>query len=265
MRIKSFFLLSVLCVFLSIAQNKSLFSKDENIIFLKGFYVEYMKGSLKKKEYMSEELIKKLERMQVMIGLDPIIYAQDIVPEMIKSLSVSHIRKQWYKVTYQTSFNRKEGFTNIFVKIKDSEIVSIYPWMINIDDIDQTFIPNKISNEDNLSFVRTFYENYISYYINNSKGLHQDLKVMQNKYCSSSLLKKKQDIQNEYSLNGEEGFDPLIGNFDFDKSFLKSLKFNKIDDGKVLFEYDGAFQKEIRLYIHTKKDGNSYLIDDVTE
>lgn len=255
----------IMSVFYGMAQNKISYSKDENITFLKTFYSDYMKGIVEKDNYMSKELIQKIERMRTMMNADPIISAQDVTSEMIKTLSVLYLKKQWYKVTYHTSFNNKKEYTNIFVKTDASKILAVYPWQIDIDDMEKTSIPREISNQNNLDFVQTFYENYLNCYLKNNANLEELLKNFQKKYCSSEFQQKIKEIQREYLLDGTDGFDPLIADFDFDKSFLKSLKFSKIDNNKVLMQYKSAFDKEIKLYIYTKKLNNLYLIKDITE
>lgn len=262
MKIRCLIFFAFLC-FSAVSQNKD-FCEKKDVELLKEFYLDYMKGSSKTTDYIDKKLNEKINRMNLMIGADPIIFAQDVIPEMINTLVVLHIKNQWYKVLYKTTFNEKEEWTTIFVKIQNSKIVSIYPWLIDFDFIEKNFKPSEISNENEISFVETFYQNYLNCYTDYSENIYEQLKKLQNRYCSSKLLRKIEQIKREYSQDGEEGFDPLIANFDFDKSFMKSLKISRMDDNRVLLEYMSAFENKIRLCIHTKKTEKSFLIDDIS-
>ena len=249
----------------SIAQN----TKDEGTKFLKTFYTKYINESFKNNEmdsYLSDCFNQKYPLLCEMLGIDVIVRAQDVTPQMLTNLQVTPIKNKWYKVSYFTNYNNKKEQTNIYVKLNNNKITDIYPWHIDTDVIDaQPAPPAKIANTNALTFVKTFYENYLNAYFDCPNQAQKTLKAMQQKYCTqkfinkiASLKKYRKEDSNEYY------YDPLIDNSYFDKSFLKSVTITQAS-GKIIFQYTNACNIKIQLHIHTQKSkDNTFLIDDVS-
>lgn len=72
------------------------------------FYTNYMTNLLNVdshneapcKKYLTEELAAKLQRMVYATGSNPIIRAQDVNSDAIKTLNVREIADDWYMVSY---------------------------------------------------------------------------------------------------------------------------------------------------------------------
>lgn len=255
---KSLFICFILLGFSVFAQNKT-----ENIELIKNFYSNYMKENFLQ-EKMDKTLSGKLDRMRAMIGADPIISAQDVIPEMEKTLQVAHIKGDWYRTSYEVTIDSKKEKTNIFVKVQNAKIVAVYPWEIDIDAMDKPFQPKKISHKNPHTFVETFYQNYLACYLNHSQNPNQCLEPLRNTYCSPNALKQIQQLKENYLEDGQEGFDPLIDNFDFDKSFLKALTINQIHHDTISIKYTSVFGNHVKINIRVKKNKNEFLIDDIS-
>lgn len=75
---------------------------------IKTFYTNYMTNILNVdstnetlcKKYLTEEMAAKLQRMRNATGGDPIIRAQDMNSDAIKTLNVREIADDWYVVSY---------------------------------------------------------------------------------------------------------------------------------------------------------------------
>lgn len=52
------------------------------------------------RKYLTEEMAAKLQRMRNATGGDPIIRAQDMNSDAIKTLNVREIADDWYMVSY---------------------------------------------------------------------------------------------------------------------------------------------------------------------
>lgn len=255
---KKFFLIFGLLSFSVFAQND-----DKNTQFIKDFYINYIDKNPQHRDFIDQKLSKKIERITRMIGASPIVDAQDFSSEMKETLSVSHLKNNWYKASFFTTFNHKKEKTEIFLKVENAKITSVYPWEINVDEMDKAFVPNKISTQNALAFVETFYQNYINCYISQPENIDDCLKTLENQYLSEKALKKIKEIKQERSEDNEEDFNPLISNFDFDKSFLQSLKVKYLKDNIFSIEYKSAFNQQIKFNIKIKKEKNTFFIDDI--
>ena len=90
---------------------------------LKSFYNEYMSNVMEGRDNdslcrscMSEDLIMKLKRIIGATGADPVIRAQDVNGDALKTLSVKDLGDDWYMVEYRWDEDRPETTTRIPVK-----------------------------------------------------------------------------------------------------------------------------------------------------
>lgn len=91
---------------------------------IKMFYMSYMTNILNVdstneilcKKYLTEELAAKLQRMRNATGGDPIIRAQDMNSDAIKTLNVREIADDWYMVSYL--WNEKDSASLVEIPLK---------------------------------------------------------------------------------------------------------------------------------------------------
>ena len=90
---------------------------------IKSFYNEYMSNVMEGRDndslcrsYMSENLIMKLKHITETTGADPIIRAQDMNDDALKTLSVKDLGDDWYMVEYRWDEDRPETVTRIPLK-----------------------------------------------------------------------------------------------------------------------------------------------------
>ena len=105
---------------------------------IKSFYNEYMSNVMEGRDndslcrsYMSENLIMKLKHITETTGADPIIRAQDMNDDALKTLSVKDLGDDWYMVEYRWDEDRPETVTRIPLKAVEEDgrcsIVYIVP------------------------------------------------------------------------------------------------------------------------------------------
>ena len=243
-------------------------TEQKDIQLLKSFYTKYMKTFYTKnmdetipqseaETYLSPCLPAKLRLMNDMLTIDPVIGASYIASSMESTLTITPFKKHWYKITYQNFFNNPNDTTSIFAKVKNNKITEIYPWQVDTNVIDTPYTPEKMSHANALSFVQSFYSNYLNIYFGCPDKLMQNLRAFQEKHCSPILFKRFDQMQTNYDF--------LISNYYFDKDFLKTLKITQEGD-YIYIAYKGAynFSTKIEVEVIQLPDG-TYKLNDLVE
>lgn len=105
-------------------------AEQQAISMIKDFYEAYAVSCLSigkeaialgdsvKAKYLTKELIEKVGRLIESTGADPIIRAQDLGEDDIKTLVVKHLNDNWYQVDYTSAKGSKfERAISIPVKV----------------------------------------------------------------------------------------------------------------------------------------------------
>ena len=255
---KTFFKILVTTIVLLSFTHCSTEQEDKNL--LKTFYTKYMDKTITQSEaetYLSPCLPEKLHLMTQMLSIDPVIGDTYTPPSLDSTLTITPFKKHWYKITYQNTLANPNDTTNIFAKVENNKITEIYPWQVDTDVIDTPYTPEKMSQANALSFVQSFYSNYLNIYFGCPDKLMQNLRAFQEKHCSPILFKRFKDINSEYDF--------LISSYYFDKDFLKTLKITQEGDN-IHIAYKGAynFSAKIEVEVIQLPDG-TYKLNDIVE
>ncbi|AVM50455.1 hypothetical protein C4H12_08150 [Capnocytophaga sp. oral taxon 878] len=255
---KTFFKILVTTIVLLSFTHCSTEQEDKNL--LKTFYTKYMDKTITQSEaetYLSPCLPEKLHLMTQMLSIDPVIGDTYTPPSMDSTLTITPFKKHWYKITYQNTLANPNDTTSIFAKVENNKITEIYPWQVDTDVIDTPYTPEKMSHANALSFVQSFYSNYLNIYFGCPDKLTQNLRAFQEKHCSPILLKRFNQMQTNYDF--------LISSYYFDKDFLKTLKITQEGDN-IHIAYKGAynFSAKIEVEVIQLPDG-TYKLNDIVE
>ncbi|AVM50454.1 hypothetical protein C4H12_08145 [Capnocytophaga sp. oral taxon 878] len=263
---KTFFKILVAAIVLSSFTHCTTEQKD--IQLLKNFYTKYMKTFHTKnmdetipqseaETYLSPCLPEKLRLMSNMLRIDAVIGDTYPASSMEATLTITPIKKNWYKISYQNTFSNPNDITNIFAKVENNKITEIYPWQVDTNVIDTPYTPEKMSQANALSFVQSFYSNYLNIYFGCPDKLMQNLRAFQEKHCSPILFKRFKDINSEY--------DSLISSYYFDKDFLKTLKITQEGDYiYIAYKRPNNYSVKMKAEVIQLPDG-TYKLNDITE
>lgn len=246
---------------------------------IKNFYTQYMKtvetGSYEqecelKRDFLTPEMQKKLERLAFATGMDPLLRAQDVSDYGRQSLRCRHLKGGWYEVSYQWAENDTTGI-HIPIRIKTDakgkvRITYVTPYWggdgygDHLFDIPATKIKDKA---DGIAFTETFFKAYAYPYVKMSPTLEQDLKQLRQTYCTPAMLKKYTEILQQ-SLEVEGVIDPLIGCADFDAFFYNSLKVTPLENNHFKVSYNTGVQNwNIQIKVTVTKQNGKYRISDL--
>ena len=207
--------------------------------------------------YLSPCLPEKLHLMTQMLSIDPVIGDTYTPPSMDSTLTITPFKKHWYKITYQNTLANPNDTTSIFAKVENNKITEIYPWQVDTDVIDTPYTPEKMSQANALSFVQSFYSNYLNIYFGCPDKLMQNLRAFQEKHCSPILLKRFNQMQTNYDF--------LISSYYFDKDFLKTLKITQEGDYiYIAYKRPNNYSVKMKAEVIQLPDG-TYKLNDITE
>lgn len=225
------------------------------------------------KKYLTDGLVVKLQRMRNATGGDPVVRAQDMNSDAIKTLNVREIADDWYMVSYL--WNERDSTSLVEIPLKvghvngQCKIVYITPiesdtqcgdeWLTGFENV----ASYKIDSSSGKSLVESFYKVYLATYCSMGSDLYVRLQSLRLSNLSHTALEQFKKAEQEYLLDTLEGYDLLITNFDFDSMWLNSLKVLPLDaDNYQVIYQAGKYTHQIK--IQTAYRDGRYLINAVT-
>lgn len=267
--------LSTLLCSLCLLSSCSLFGNklepdNYTVGWLTNFYRGYMEDILSEGEIQTKldtvltpELNEKRERH---LDYNYIIAGQDVIPEMISTLSVERIAEDWYKVYYFTQAEGLEGAlqeTAITLKMKGSKIAELYPYPVDHEALDKIkHEPKPIVHSSPKAFIESFYHNYLGIYVNMPLDLEKYTAKMREEHCTSWFIDKHRNMRN-LDFDGSSLFDALIWAWDFDKVSLASFGIKQISERLFKLSYSDGYGDEFVYYVILVKEGDKYKIEEV--
>lgn len=217
-------------------------------------------------KYLTKEMIGKVARVGASTGADPIIRAQDISDDMVKSLSVNYLGDNWYMVNYKGD---KQVNIPVRVALIDGRYMIDYitpPWNNSLygDNLlcEHPVYP-VIAHSNPLSFLKTFYETYTLKYAAMSADLSDQLASLRAEYLSPSALAQFKAASDEQKLDGLHGYDLLVDDFDFDNLWRSSLKVIPLEGDTYQMSYNKWKTIQPKITIKLVKQGEKYIIDSI--
>lgn len=247
---------------------------------IKAFYSAYMnnllhnddfKNAVLYKTYLTEELIEKVQRISCATGVNAIIRAQDVNEDAIETVAVKDLGKDWYLVTYLWKKGDNSTLTEIPLKAQEVDgkckITYITPIWNGSQYGDELLThrdekASRIDQTSELSFLKSFYDVYLSQYCVMPKDLNSKLSTLRLHYLSQRALAQFENAELENQQDGFVGYDLLIDNFDFDGMWLKNFKVIHLNENYYQITYSGS-DKVYKMGITIKRIDNNYLIDDL--
>lgn len=245
------------------------------------FYTNYMTNLLNVdsnnealcKKYLTEELAAKLHRMAYAAGGNPIIRAQDVNSDAIKTLNVREITDDWYMVSYL--WDEKDSISLVEIPLKvgyvndQCKIVYITPiesdtqygdeWLSCFENM----ASYKIDSSSGKSLVESFYKVYLATYCSMCSDLNVRLQSLRLSNLSHTALEQFKKAEQEYLQDTFEGYDLLVTNFDFDGMWFKSLKVLPLDTDNYQVTYQ-AGKYTHQMNIQTTYQEGRYWISAIT-
>lgn len=244
---------------------------------IKTFYTTYLENvlhdsSLNKelcKSYLTEELLGKVERLRNATNIDPIIRSQDASFDAIETLAIEPLTNNWYMVTYY--WNKTNNSTLVEIPIKAERvkgkclITYITPIWNDSQYGDQLILldcPDSlcINQETAQAFVNSFYKYYTAIYSSIPKDLNSKLVPLRNKYLSEKALMQYENAKLDNLMDGHNGYDLLIDNYDFDVVWRDSLKIEHLNDNECLVSYK-VNKRIFKIAISVIKECDNFVID----
>lgn len=261
-------------VWINMVPSDTIVEKDA-INLIKEFYkvclAEHPSKSLESVNIkLTKGLIEKLNRVGTATDCDPIIRAQDVSDDTLETLTVKHLNDNWYMVSYTWGKGGEfESTQNIPLRVTkiDGQYMIDYITPIWNDSLygdsllcDNPVIP-AINTSEPLSFLKTFYDAYTLKYCSMPEGLASQLASLRTEYLTPNALKQFEAEEKEYLKDGEQGYDLLILDFDFDNLWRPLLKITSINEDT----YQVNLSKNKILRIKVVKQGQEYRIDSITK
>lgn len=242
---------------------------------IKQFYTSYTADKARgasldsiKQKYLTKRLIDKLQRVGSATDSDPIIRAQDFIPENLHTLLIIPLEEDWFKVHYKVAYDKSSVDIPLkIIKARDQyKIDYLTPQWNGIlyGDSLLTDIPitTPIDTADALLFLKTFYEAYCSEYGNMREDLTDHLHQLRTQFCTEKALEQFEKAAKEQKQDGRPGYDPLIDNFDFDKMWLPSITYKQINEKEYEVFYKGN-QPSTTIRLDIIKQRNCYRINGI--
>lgn len=225
------------------------------------------------KKYLTEELAAKLHRMAYATGGNPIIRAQDVNSDAIKTLNVREIADDWYMVSYLWDEKDSTSLVEIPLKVgyvnDQCKIVYITPiesdtqygdeWLSCFENV----ASYKIDSSSGKSLVESFYKVYLATYCSMCGDLNARLQSLRLSNLSHTALEQFKKAEQEYLQDTFEGYDLLVTNFDFDSMWFKSLKVLPLDTDNYQVTYQ-AGKYTHQMNIQTTYQEGRYWISAIT-
>lgn len=210
------------------------------------------------RDILTPKMYDRLFRMSALVDCNQITRSQDGTGFASNSVSCQHLIGEWYEVSFRFAPNDtlctiplKIHYSKFKKKLFINYVVPEWGGCRYGDNLLKCPVEKVLDGQPNtLAFVKSFYERYISYYINMSSSLEKKLEALRFKYCTKEVLSQFEKYRKEYSLDGEPAYDLLIANADFDVFLKEMLRFKLLDDKTVEITYYG---KKIVVTVQRKK------------
>jgi hypothetical protein len=112
-----------------------------------------------------------------------------------------------------------------------------------------------------LSLLETFYTAYTTAYC--SLPTRHQLATLRAAHLTPRALAQFEEAANEYLQDGRKDYDLLIAYFDFDRSWLPSMKFTRLPDDTYQLSY-AIGDTRYRVQLAITRTGPVYRIDHIT-
>lgn len=249
---------------------------------IKTFYTSYLmnveNGNLNYEaalceKYLTEGLVAKTQRMVNSSGIDPIIRAQDVNEDGIKTLAVRTIVDDWYMVSYLWNERDSTTLTEIPLKAQsidgECKIVYITPFENGVQYGDEmlscceVMSASKIDETSGKSFIESFYKVYLASYCAMTKDTDAKLSSLRLSNLSPTALQQFKKAESENQEDGLYGYDFLINDFYFDPMWCESLKFVQLSNDNYQITYQrGVWTSKINIKIEYQN--GKYLINSIS-
>lgn len=243
---------------------------------IREFYAAYLTDFLQDgsrrealcREFLTPELVAKLERVGNATGADPVIRAQDTTPDALRTLTVSELPDDWYMVSYRT----REGGTPIEIPLKaqlvdgSCKITYITPVWHGTRSGDEllacSVTATPIDTGSALSFLGSFYDAYLTAYCAMPRDLDERLAALREEWLTPRARELFRGAEAENRLDGTPGYDALVAGFDFDCLWLPELRITPLPDNRYRVTYPVG-ETIHRIGIMVTRENGKYLIDDI--
>lgn len=243
---------------------------------IREFYAAYLTDFLQngsryealRREFLTPELVARMERVGNATGGDPIIRAQDTSPDALGSLTVTELPGDWYMVSYRT----REGGTPVEIPLKaqlvdgSCKITYITPIWHGTRYRDELLAcPGTAAQIDTgsaLSFLRSFYEAYLAAYCAMPRDLDDRLAALREQWLSPHARELFRSAEAEARLDGTPGYDALVAGFDFDCLWFPELQITPLPDNRYRVTYPVG-ETIHRIEVMVTGENDNYHIDDI--
>ncbi|MDR0937750.1 MAG: WG repeat-containing protein [Mediterranea sp.] len=254
-------------------ENKEAISAIEEFY---SFYVTCVSSCLSwsikgvKSRHLTPELIKRIDRIAESTGIDPILRAQDVSEDILSSLNVRQVDKDWYMVSY---IQDVESGRRCEIPLR----VKRYGGQCVIDYI--TPIWNDARYGDDLlwywkrqrdegpalqstpqDFLKSFYDLYTAEYCGMAEHLANELASWREDYLTVDARRQYREAEKTEKRKGRIGYDLLIDDFDFDATWRPSITIEHADGDTYIVRYSGNGGSKSRR-IEVAKSGSSFRIN----
>lgn len=242
-------------------------SIEQRIVsFYKG-YMESENSSVWESEYLTKGMMEKCKRVSPIMDVNAIYRAQDYTDYALQTLSCRHLKGLWYEVSFQ--MHKQAEAVSIPVRMdgnsEEARICYVVPLWGDRNYGDWLFrtYPEKITNKNPDSFVRTFYNQYTDLYVAMPDTLEQGLAHLRDMYCTTALNTEYDSLRQCYKGDGITTYDVLVGNSDFDAFWKPSLNVEKKDSlqYEISYKVDASWEQYVCVYL--KECEGTYKIDSV--
>lgn len=190
-------------------------------------------------KYMTEAIQEKVWRMSAEVDANAIIRAQDVPEDSCATLEINPLENSWYMVSYIFGKGGPyEEKCNIPVKVVQENgryrIGYITPYCQKQAYGDSLWYSKdtfpSVERSEPLAFVKSFYDLYTAKYSSLLPNLQQELATIRAEYLTPKAQEQfaKAEAFNRVDCGGE-GYDLLIGRFDFLNQWRSAIKVNPTD------------------------------------
>lgn len=194
--------------------------------------------------YLTPELIAKVQRMAAATGGDPIIRAQDANEDALATLRVKALGEDWYMVSYRWNGDDPETVCEIPVKARTVDgrcrITYITPPWHGTRYGDELLAVGPVAPVDPITaraFLTTFYDAYTAVYCAMPHDLQAQLDRLRTCHLTPHAQEQFARAEAENRLDGLAGYDRVIGHFDLDCLWRRSLAVEPLGGNRFRISY----------------------------
>lgn len=242
-------------------------SIEQRIVFFYKGYMASENSSVWESEYLTKGMMDKCRRVSPIMDVNAIYRAQDYTDHALQTLSCRHLEGLWYEVSFR--MDKQAEAVSIPVRMdgnsEEARICYVVPlWGgQNYGDCLFRTCPEKITDKNPDSFVRTFYNQYTNLYVAMPDTLEQGLSHLRDMYCTESFHSEYDSLRQYYEGDGIATYDVLVGNSDFDAFWKPSLSVEKKDSLQYEISYKMDKECEQCVWVYLKECEGAYKIDSV--